>query len=312
MKIHQLSALIALVDEGSIRGAARSVGLTQPALSARIAELEHEVGATLVNRTARGTTLTAAGGSLLHHARAITNHVRRAEAEMARITSRAAASIAIGASPLAAVELVAPLLTSLQHRVSGVRLNIIEGQFHDLTPLLRDGGLEFILAQIPPGSRDTRAFHFEELVTYPVRVVARKGHPKAGSRHLSDLSQQSWIVGVATSKNRSTVEEIFLEHGLPAPRIDMHCDAITCVQASIAESDLLALLVAPLYEHLADRIVALPIEDRLRPIRLALITMAGTPLSPEAQILIELIRARSKKLANVSAAKRRKDTAGVQ
>ncbi|MFM0504980.1 LysR family transcriptional regulator [Paraburkholderia caffeinilytica] len=311
MKIHQLNALIALVDEGSIRGAARVLGLTQPALGARIAELEQDLGATLVNRTARGTTLTAAGRALLVHARTITNHIRRAEAEMAQINSRAVASIAIGASPLAATELVGPIFTSLQSNVIGVHLSVTEGQFHDLASYLREGGLEFILAQIPPGGKDTRAFHFEELIAYPLRVVGRKNHPLADCRHLTDLTGSAWIVGAATSKNRSTVEELFLEHSLPPPRIDMHCDAITCVQASIAESNLLGLLVPPLYEHLPDRIAALPIEDRIRPLRLGLITLAGVPLSPEAQILTELIRERSRKLANVSAAKRRRGTPGT-
>jgi LysR family transcriptional regulator, regulator of abg operon len=305
MKIHQLNALIALVDEGSIRGAARVLGLTQPALSARIAELEQDIGATLVNRTARGTTLTSAGRALLVHARTITNHVRRAEADMAQITSRATASVAIGASPLAATEIVGPILMSLRQQVQGVHLSVTEGQFPDLASSLREGALEFILAQIPPGKKDTRAFHFEELITYPLRVVARKGHPLARCRRLADLAEESWIVGAATSKSRSLIEEIFDEYGLPPPRIDMHCDAITCVQASIAESDLLGLLVAPLYEHVSDRIVALPLEDRLRPLRLGLITLAGAPLSPEAEVLLKLVRERSRRLADVSAVKRR-------
>ncbi|MCE4541722.1 MULTISPECIES: hypothetical protein [unclassified Caballeronia] len=55
-------------------------------------------------------------------------------------------------------------------------------------------------------------------------------------------------VGAASSKRRSTNEELFAEHSLPRPRIDMHCDAITGVQASIAESDPLGLLVPRLYD----------------------------------------------------------------
>jgi LysR family transcriptional regulator, regulator of abg operon len=309
MKLHQLSALVALVDQGSIRGASRALGLTQPALSARLAELEQEIGATLVNRTARGTTLTATGQALLVHARTIGNYVRRAEAEMAQLTSRAAAPVSIGASPLAAVEIVAPLWRSLQQKVPGARLKVMEGQFHELAPYLRDGSLDLAIAQIPPGGKETRAFHFEELVTFPLHVVARKGHPLSSCLKLTDLAEASWVVGAATSRDRSTLEELFLQYHLPAPRIELHCDSITLVLASVAESDLLALLPRPLFESGARKLVALPVEDPIRPLRLGVTTLAGVPLSPAAQNFLELVRERSRKLAKSQASGRRSGTA---
>lgn len=304
MKFHQLEALIALVDQGSIRGAARALNITQPALSARITELEQELSATLVVRTARGTTLTDVGRTLLAHARTITNQVRRAEADIDQVLSRGVVSISVGASPLAAVELVAPLLTTLKAAAPGVHLKVTEGQFHELAPSMRDGETEFVIAQIPPGGKHTRAFHFEELITYPLHVVARIGHPMAHCRALADLSEAAWVVGAATSANRSTVEEIFSDHGLDTPRVELHSDAITLVLASIAQSDLIGVLVPPLYADWHDRISPLPISEAIKPLRLGLITLAGMPLSPAAQLFVRLIRERARNIAKVMASDR--------
>ena len=99
MKLQQLSALIALVDAGSLRGAARELGVTQPALGARIAELERVVGASLVQRNARGTTLTNVGHALLGHARIIFNQMDKAQADIAQITNSGACLLYTSPSP---------------------------------------------------------------------------------------------------------------------------------------------------------------------------------------------------------------------
>lgn len=297
MKLQQLYALIALVDAGSMHGAARALGLTQPALSTRVSELEREVGATLVNRSTRGTTLTSVGHALLGHARTICNQVDRAQAEMDRLTQSSAASLSLGASPLAAGELIAPLFGALRSAAPNVHLKVSEGQFHDLATALREGGLEMIIAPIPPGNNDTKAFRFEELVTYPMFVVVRRGHRLGRCRHLSDLRDAGWVVGAATNANRSTVEELYSLHGLPPPRVELHSDAISLVQACLVQTDLLGLLPLPLFAALAPAVAPLPIEDDVRPLRLGIITLAGAQLTPVAQTFAELVRERCQTIA---------------
>jgi len=182
---------------------------------------------------------------------------------------------------------------------------VTEGQFHDLASEMREGGLEMIIAPIPPGEKDTKAFQFEELVTYPMYVVARGGHPLGSSTKLMDLADASWVVGAATNTHQSTVEEVYKLHGLPPPRIALHSDSISLVQASIVQADLLGLLPLPLFSLLGTSVKALPIEDPIRPLRLGLITLAGIPPSPAAQIFADFVRKRSEKIAKELALKRR-------
>jgi len=296
MKLHQLDALTALVDAGSIRGAARKLGITQPALSSRVAELEHELAATLLNRTPHGTTLTPVGRALLGHARVIQNHVRQAERDIGDILQRGSAKLAIGASALAEMEIVGPLLQELQQSEPDLHLTVTEGQFVEASAALREGALDLVIAPLPAGKHSAKLFRFEELIAYPMHVVARSGNPYARVRRLQDLANAKWVVGAATSTSASTVEELFFEHGLSKPAITLYADAITMVQASIAASDMLGLLPRPLF-HGWQQLVPVPIADAIRPLRLGLITRAGSPLTPLADRFVGLVRDRAKQVA---------------
>lgn len=240
---------------------------------------------------------------MLVHARTIDNHVRKAARDMAQLTDRGATSIAIGASPLAEMEIVAPLLPELQLWEPSVTLSVTEGQFQETSVALREGALELVIAQFPPEKQGLKMFQFEELVTYPMHVVARSVHPLARARRLAELVEAKWVVGAATSSSRSTLEELFIEYGFARPKVAVHANAITMVQASLAASDLLGLLVRPLF-HGWPQLVPLPIEDRIRPLRLGLVTLAGAQLTPVAARFAEMVRGRGRQVAKELAVRR--------
>jgi LysR family transcriptional regulator, regulator of abg operon len=265
-------------------------------LSSRVAELESELGATLLNRTSRGTTLTPVGRALLTHARVIQNHVRQAERDIGQMLQRGSARLAVGASSLAEMEIVGPLLKVLQESEPDLQLTVTEGQFVEASAALREGALDLVLAPLPPGKHSAKLFRFEELVAYPMHVVARSGNPYARVRRLKDLVDARWVVGASTSTSASTVEELFLEHGLPKPAITLYADSITMVQASMAASDVIGLLPRPLF-HGWPQLVPLPIADAIRPLRLGLITRAGSPLTPLAERFVGLVRDRGRQVA---------------
>lgn len=305
MKLPQLESLVALVDAGSMRGAARILGITQPTLSGRIAELEREVGAALVLRNATGTTLTPAGNALLTHARVIGNEVRRAGEAMERITRGGDGTLSIGSSPLATVELLGAVMDEFRQRFPALQVKIVEGMFQRVAAALRQDLLDLVIAPAPSAKREHKMLHIQELVTYPMYVVARRGHPLASNKRLQDLDDASWVTGNSISERRANVEELFAEHDLPKPSIAIHADSIIQVQTMIASSDLLALLPRPLFAALPGRpIVPLPITDKIRPVRVCLITKASQPLSPAGHVLEVLIRNQAKVAARVMAASR--------
>src|SRR5580693_6822900 len=73
MKLHQLRDLVAIAEHGSLRAAARHLGIAQPTLTRSLSELERELGAPLFERRARGMVATALGQAFIRRAIAIVN-----------------------------------------------------------------------------------------------------------------------------------------------------------------------------------------------------------------------------------------------
>src|SRR3954452_23518234 len=70
MELRQLEYFVAVVEEAGFTRAAERVHISQSGVSAQIRQLEHTLGATLIDRSGRRASLTAAGAAALEHARA--------------------------------------------------------------------------------------------------------------------------------------------------------------------------------------------------------------------------------------------------
>ena len=103
--LRQLRFLVCLADQGSFSRAAEAAFVTQPTLSAGIKELESALGAILVERGARGATLTPAGEAAVERARVVLT-----EAEDLVHATRAAGEPLSGAFRLGVIPTIAPFL----------------------------------------------------------------------------------------------------------------------------------------------------------------------------------------------------------
>jgi LysR family transcriptional regulator, regulator of abg operon len=121
MKLAQLRYVAAIADQGSLRAAARHLGVAQPAFSRSIAELERELGAALFERRARGMIATPLGQAFVRRANAILNDVRRARDEFEQLKGNAAGEIAIGLSIAAHLLLLPGSLRLFRDRHPKVR-----------------------------------------------------------------------------------------------------------------------------------------------------------------------------------------------
>src|SRR5689334_17771635 len=82
MKIHHLRHILAVADHGSLRAAARELGVAQPAVTRSVQELERELGVALFERRARGVTPTAMGAAFLRRASVVQSELARAREEL--------------------------------------------------------------------------------------------------------------------------------------------------------------------------------------------------------------------------------------
>ena len=110
MRLQRIEQFIAVVDAGSIRGAARLLGMSQPALQ----QLEEELGVQLMNRSGRGASLTPAGAAFLARARVAEAELRKAADEARSTVDDGSGLLALGLSPVGASLLLPELFITLR------------------------------------------------------------------------------------------------------------------------------------------------------------------------------------------------------
>jgi DNA-binding transcriptional LysR family regulator len=118
-----VKSFVAVLDAGSLMGAARRLQAQQPTLSRHIAELELQLGAPLFERTGRGVTPTATGLAIAEAARQMEEGANALARSLAKSRDATTGTVRITTSQVAATWLLPPLLARLQEAEPGIAVN---------------------------------------------------------------------------------------------------------------------------------------------------------------------------------------------
>jgi DNA-binding transcriptional LysR family regulator len=299
MKLELIETFLATLTHGSIRAAARQMGLSQPGVSRKLRQLEEELGVALLKRSAQGVTLTVYGEAFARRARTIVNETQRAVGEVAQMRGEREGVVRIMLAPASSVDWVARAVGLFQRDCPGVRLDIYEGMQEQAVERLRSGSLDFAVSPLWQALPDSE-FQAEPLQRMDMAVVTRKDGRFRHCRHLDELISAPWLhVGAGTHVSPLVVD-LFRHFGLSAPPPKMESYSLTSTLAFLLDSDAVTLLPAkfgrqPLY---ADVLTELPISDPLPTQDLYLVQRRESPLTPTSAILAGHIRRVAMQLAN--------------
>ena len=148
VNFRQISYFVKVAELGSISAAAEKLHVSQPALSARLKELEHRVHTPLFVRHPRGVALTDEGRRFLPYARAILVAVDRAS-EVLRNEPAEREAIRIGLTPALALFML-PQLLEKSEQASGRRIAVSQAPFDTLLQSLTENKLDAVLSHGPP------------------------------------------------------------------------------------------------------------------------------------------------------------------
>ena len=179
---------------GSLAGAARALGWTQPAVSQHVRRLEADSGTPLVVRAGRGVQLTDAGRVLLAHADAVAEHLAAADQEVAALAGQLAGQVRVVAFPTAAAVLLPPVLAALLAAAPRLDMRFAELEPPEAEAAVRGGEADLAVVfrherDDPPDEGDLLR---EPLARHPVLAVVPAGRTP---RDLADLSGERWIAG---------------------------------------------------------------------------------------------------------------------
>jgi LysR family nitrogen assimilation transcriptional regulator len=139
MELRQLRYFVAIVDHGSLSRAARVLHVAQPALTQQIQQLEDELGAQLLHRSAQGVMSTDAGKTFYEHAQAILKQVEDAKSAVAQSTDKPAGTVALGIPQSVSSALALPLLSAVRQHYPEISLQITEELSGNLIEQLKSG-----------------------------------------------------------------------------------------------------------------------------------------------------------------------------
>ncbi len=298
MRLQRIEQFIAVVDAGSIRGAARRLGISQPALTRSLQQLEQDLGVQLIQRNVRGASPTVAGGTFLAHARVAEAEIRKGAAEARRTVDDGSGLVSLGVSPVAASLLLPELATTLQRQRANTRIRLLEMTPSALLPLVRDDVLDIAVTQRTRANLDA-GLRYRPLFEIQMRVAVRPGHPLAGTRSLDELVDASWLAMTAPGISDDIVSQSFIAAGLRAPVPAVHCGSYFVALDLIAASDMVGVLPPLLLQSCMaqGKLIEVPLVSPLMPLHVGLYTRADTPPTPAAKAAAQIIVAQARRLA---------------
>lgn len=144
--LRQLQYLVAIADTGRFHEAARRTHVSQPSLSAQIADLETELDATLIERGRHGAVMTPVGDELVRRARLILRDVEALRAAARQGEGDLAGRIRLGVIPTVGPYLLPNATTRLHAMFPDLRLNVQEHRTVDLDLQLQEGRLDTVIS----------------------------------------------------------------------------------------------------------------------------------------------------------------------
>ena len=297
LKMSHLRLIAAIDRHRQIVNAAQALGITQPAASRSLAEIERMVGSALFDRHPRGMTATPAGEIFARRARNLLTGLTDLDRELDELKGGLTGIVRVGAVTGPALACVVPALARLKAAAPRVEVTVEVEPSARLLSALEDGGLDFLLARIPPGYAAAH-LRIEPALREAVQCLVRATHPLAARRALAmaDLAPFPWVLQDRGAPIRQAVERSLAAEGL-APPADVTTSASQMLALALAaQTDAICPMaheVARLFASPGDGGAGVAALDLARPIELPvchLVSLSSRQLSPATERLMTLIR----------------------
>lgn len=153
LNLDHLRSFAAVVSQGSFSAAGALLGLTQPAISMQVKQLEQRLALKLIERVGRRATPTAAGSDLLAHIGRVEGALADMLEAMAAHATGVTGRVRLGTGPTACIYLIPPLLKDLRRRFPQLEIVVATGNTGQMLKLLEDNRLDVAFVTLPAPGR---------------------------------------------------------------------------------------------------------------------------------------------------------------
>ncbi len=240
MELHQLRCFLLVVEEGGFKRATARLGITQPALSYLIKQLEDELRVPLFHRRPRSVVPTEAGRVLVAHAERIVGAVHAAHQAVRELADGITGDIRIGTVNSVGTHFLPQVLWRVHSRCPAVHPVLVYRASHELVEMLLAGKLDVALAADPEPDPRLR---FTHVADDPISLVCAKSHPFFGRPTVkpADLAAARFIALDPSTPTGALAERYLERQGVALAPI-VSTDNVEAVKRMVEEEMGVALL----------------------------------------------------------------------
>lgn len=153
LNLAHLATFRLVIQRGSFSAAADVLGISQPAVSLQIRQLEHFLRSRLLERTGRGVKATAAGLALLTHGERIEQAVEETLRSLDAFSHEVSGTVSLGTGATACIHLLPPLLQQLRETYPLLKVGVTTGNTPGVVRAIEENRLDLGLVTMPVSGR---------------------------------------------------------------------------------------------------------------------------------------------------------------
>ncbi|KML69123.1 LysR family transcriptional regulator [Pectobacterium peruviense] len=208
LNLAHLTTFRMVISRGSFSGAAEALGLSQPAVSLQIRQLEQVFQARLIERTSRGIRPTPAGMTLSEHCMKIDAVVSAAIESVSLHSDDITGTVTVGTGATACIHLLPPLLQQLRQTHPLLKVDVRTGNTSDIVRGVEENRIDIGLVTLPAAGK---CLSVNPLGTDEFVIIMEKDTLGQSTKPLSpdDLLSLPLIIFEPGSGTRALIDEWF-------------------------------------------------------------------------------------------------------
>jgi DNA-binding transcriptional LysR family regulator len=296
VRLRDLRVFFTVTRRGSMAKAAADLGITQPAVSRVIGELERTLGVRLLDRSSQGVEPTTYGRALLKRGGVAFDELKQALRDIEFLASPNVGEVRVACPESIAATILPPVIERLFRRYPGIVPSVVPGVPLDFSDVLERkvdlfvGRLfpPFVQGQLPEGLN--AEILFDDQVVFAAGVQNRWAHRRRID--LADLIDEPWILAEPNTWIRAFVAKAFEVHGLPMPRISLMTLSTHLRINLVATGNFITVFPRSVMHLYAQRFAVkeLPVEIPEQSWPVAILTLKNRMLSPVVERFIQCVR----------------------
>jgi len=291
LRMRQIALVLAIEERQTLRAAAAQLGLSQPAATKMLHELEDALGQRLFERVGRQLQRNAAGDRVFDYFRAMRGSMEALNRELGELRQGSAGRLVVGSIMAASPGRLTRALLDLKKQLPLLEMEVAVDTSDRLLTQLHEGVLEVVVGRMAAASAGECVFR--PIDDESLAFIVRNDHPLLAlpKARFADLQHYGWVLQPPGSPMRALIEQEFREHCTPLPRGLIETGSILTTINLVRSSDMLGVIpqtVGALNDHYGMlRIVPYTLRHKLE--SYGSLVRRDRPLSRPAELFLDLL-----------------------